>query len=116
MQTNIAVGKYASTHDQLKIDCAYRFDSKMKLFHAVSLLADPDYSKSLAFSYPRFATGVARIEKAEARLTAVIENDLDRKSGPIAFAYEAFEESRIAVAILSEVPRLAELARKELRV
>ena len=59
---------------------------------------------------------MARMEKLEACLTAVIENDLDRKSAPVAFAYEALEESRIVVATLSEVPRLAELARKELRI
>ena len=116
MQQNIAVSTYASSHDQLRIDCGYRPDGTFKLFHAVSLRTDPDYAKSLAFSYPRLAAGIARVEKAEARLTAVIENDLDRKSALVAFAYEAFEESRIVVATLSEVPRLAELARKELRI
>ena len=116
MQKNIAVSTYASSHDQLRIDCGYRPDGTFKLFHAVSLRTDPDYAKSLAFSYPRLAAGIARVEKAEARLTAVIENDLDRKSALVAFAYEAFEESRIVVATLSEVPRLAELARKELRI
>src|SRR5205823_8238741 len=116
METGIRVSKYASTHDELKIDCGYRPDGNFKMFHAVSLRTDPDYAKSLAFSYPRLAAGIARLEKAEARLTAAVENDLDRKSGPVAFAYEAFEESRIAIATLSEVPRLAELARKELRI
>ena len=116
METGIRVSKYASTHDELKIDCGYRPDGNFKMFHAVSLRTDPDYAKSLAFSYPRLAAGIARLEKAEARLTAVVENDVDRKSGPVAFAYEAFEESRIAIATLSEVPRLAELARKELRI
>ena len=116
MQKNIAVSTYASSHDQLRIDCGYRPDGTFKMFHAVSLRTDPDYAKSLAFSYPRLAAGMARMEKLEARLTAVIENDLDRKSAPVAFAYEAFEESRIVVATLSEVPRLAELARKELRI
>src|SRR5438067_261627 len=116
MEKEIRVSKYGSTHDQLKIDCGYRPDGTFKLFHAVSLRTDPDYAKSLAFSYPRLAAGMARMEKLEARLTAVIENDLDRKSAPVAFAYEAFEESRIAVATLSEVPRLAEIARKELKV
>src|SRR5438270_7104111 len=116
MEKEIRVSKYGSTHDQLKIDCGYRPDGTCTLFHAVSLRTDPDYAKSLAFSYPRLAAGMARMEKLEARLTAVIENDLDRKSGPVAFAYEAFEESRIAIAALSEVPLLAELARKELRL
>ena len=116
MQKNIAVSTYASSHDQLRIDCGYRPDGTFNMFHAVSLRTDPDYAKSLAFSYPRLAAGIARVEKAEARLTAVIENDLDRKSALVAFAYEAFEESLILVATLSEVPRLAELARKELRI
>ena len=56
------------------------------------------------------------MENTQARLTAVVENDLDRKSRPVVFAYEIFEESKIAIATMSEVPHMAEIARKELRL
>ena len=115
-QLNLAVSKYSETHDSLVIDCGYSSESTMKMFHAVPLRTDPDYVKLLAFSYPRLANGIARMENTQARLTAVVENDLDRKSRPVVFAYEIFEESKIAIATMSEVPSLAEIARKELRV
>src|SRR5438105_5983628 len=115
-QLNLAVSKYSETHDSLVIDCGYSSESTIKMFHAVPLRTDPDYVKLLAFSYPRLANGIARMENTQARLTAVVENDLDRKSRPVVFAYEIFEESKIAIATMSEVPRLAEIARKELRL
>lgn len=102
--------------DLLKIDCGYGFESTRKFFHAVSVSADPDLAKLLAFSFHGLVEGVRRIEKAEAKLTAVVEDNLDRKSDSIAFALGALEESHISIAAVSEMPKLAQLARNELRV
>ena len=43
------------------------------MFHAVSLAADVEAAKVLAYSAPRLHEGVARIENAALELTAVIE-------------------------------------------
>jgi hypothetical protein len=115
MQKNVPVSRY-QPGDPLKLDCGYGFDSTRKFFHAVSVSADPDLAKVVAFSYHGLVEGVRRIEKAETKLTAVVEDNLDRKSEPIAFALGAFEDNRISIAVVSEMPKLAELARKELRV
>src|SRR5437588_71672 len=107
METDIPVSRYVGTRDPLKIDCGYRPNKVMKMFHAVSLRTDPDYAKSLAFSFPRMSEAMTRLANVQAHLTAVVEDDLDRESASIAFAFETFEESNIAIASLAEVPRLA---------
>jgi hypothetical protein len=114
MFRDIAVSKYTHAGDPLKIDCAYRARNSFKMFHAVALSSDVDAAKVLAFSYPAMAEGMALEEKVEASLTAVVEDSLDRSDEGILFALAMMERSRIGVAAVSEMPRLAAAARQEL--
>ena len=116
MNKAIAAALYTHPGDPLKIDCGYRPDGTVKMFHAFWLKGEVDSAKAFAYSCPKIIEGIARVEKAEARLTAVVEDNLDRKSDSVQFALDAFEQARIAVATLSQVSQLAEIARKELRV
>jgi hypothetical protein len=59
---------------------------------------------------------MARLEKIKTVLTAIVEDDLDRRDEPMAFALDTLARSQIAVAAQAELPRLAEAARRELRV
>ena len=113
---DMPVARYTHAGDPLKIDCGYRPNGTVKLFHAVSLKGELESAKALAFSYPRIAQGIEKIEKAQSKLTAIIEDDLDRNFSAIAFALDAFAQTNIVVAAASELPVLAEVARKELRV
>jgi len=116
MRKRIAVAQYTHQGDPLKIDCGYRPNGVVKLFHAVSLATDVDAAKVLAFSYPLIAEGIARLEQAKASLTAIVEDSLDRADEPIAFALDTLARSQIAVAAQSELAQLADMARKELRI
>ena len=116
MQHRISVAVFTHPGDRFKIDCGYRSNDIFKMFHALSLKSESDDPKVLAYSYPKSADGIGRREKAEARLTAVVEDDLDRKSDSVQFALDTFDQAHIAVATLSQVVQLAEVARKELRV
>jgi hypothetical protein len=116
MKKKIAAAQYTHKGDPLKIDCGYRPDGVIKMFHAVSLDNDVDAAKVLAFTYPDIRDGIARVEKAKSELTAIIEPDLDRSDEAILFALATLERSAIAVATTSELPRLAEAARQELRI
>lgn len=116
MPKRIAVATYTQPGDPLKIDCGYRPNGELKLFHAVSLASDVDAAKILAFTYPQIREGIARLEQAKTSLTAIVEDDLDRTDKPIAFALDTLAGSQIAVAAQAELPRLAEIARRELRV
>ena len=115
MRKRIAVAKYTHPGDPLKIDCGYRPNGEVKLFHAVSLASDVDAAKVLAFTYPQIREGIVRLEQAKTSLTAIVEDDLDRTDEPIAFAVDTLARSQIAVAAQAELPRLAEMARRELR-
>ena len=115
MLHDVAASRYVPG-DDLVIDCGYHPNGTVKLFHAVPLLPGPALAKGLAFTFPRLADGVRRREKLEAHLTAVVENDLDRKSDEIKFSLNALEENRIAIAAVSEMPKIAEGVRKDLRL
>jgi len=116
MAKRIAAAPYTHAGDPLKLDCGYRPNGVIRLFHATSLATDVDAAKVLAFSFPRMAEGIARVEKAQAELTAIVDDDLDRTDEAIAFALETMTQSRILVASANELGGLAERARVELRV
>ncbi len=115
MRKRIPVAQYTHKGDPLKLDCGYRPNGVVHLFHAVSLATDVDLAKVLAFSYPQIAEGIARLENARTSLTAIVEEGLDRGDEAIGFALETFEKTNILVAAASELPRIAERARVELR-
>jgi Protein of unknown function (DUF3037) len=116
MRKEIAAETYTYKGDPLKIDCGYRPNGVIKMFHGVSLGTDVDAAKVLAFSYPQLEAGILRDEKAKTSLTAVVEDGLDRADEAVLFALAVMERSGIGVAKVSEVAGLAEVARRELRV
>jgi hypothetical protein len=116
MRHQIAVAAYTHKGDPLKIDCSYRPNGEIKMFHALSLESDVDAAKVLAFSYPRIAEGIAKKEKASAVLTAVVEDDLNRLDEAILFALATLGQSGIQVAAAGEMAGIADVARRELRV
>jgi hypothetical protein len=116
MHKHIAVADYTQPGDPLKIDCGYRPNGELKLLHAVSLASDVDAAKVLAFTFPQIREGIARLGQIKASLTAIVEDDLDRTDKPIAFAVDTLSRSDISIAAQAELPRLAEIARRELRL
>jgi hypothetical protein len=116
MRKRIAVAKYTRPGDPLKIDCGYRPNGVVKLFHAVSLATDVDSAKVLAFTYPQIAAGIARVENAKAEFTAIVEDGLESQDDAIAFALETLQGNRITVSTMSELQKLAAIARRDLRV
>ena len=112
----IKAAKYTHRGDPLKIDCGYQPNGVIRLFHAVSLATEPDSAKVLAFSYPPLLEGIARIEHAKTELTAIVENDLNREDDAVHFAIDTLQQTSMKVATVSELPSLAERARRELRL
>jgi hypothetical protein len=115
MRHNIAVAPYTRKGDPLKLDCGYQPNGVVKLFHAVSLEADPNLAKVLAYSFPQVRAGIAR-EQIDATLTAVIESELDRKQEPVAFALETLAAASVQIATTAQMAAIAETARTELRL
>ena len=59
---------------------------------------------------------IARTDKKKAELTAVTEGALDQQDESTAFALETLTKSRIMIVAVTEMDRIAKLARKELRI
>jgi hypothetical protein len=116
MFKKFTVAKYTHAGDPLKIDCGYRPNGVIKLFHAVSLSTDLDAAKVLAFSFPQVRDGIARVEHAITELTAIIEDDIQRDRDDIEFALDTLERSSISTVRIGEISRVAETARREMRV
>lgn len=115
MMKKIAAEEYSATGDPLKIDCGYKPNGTVRMFHAVSLKAGADAAKTLAYSYPQIQEGMLRKLSVKTELTAVVEDGLDRGEAEAAFAITAMERSQIIVAAVRDLPQIAERARLELK-
>jgi len=135
MRKRIAAAEYTRAGDPLRIDCGYLSSTPLsgvvRMFQAVSLEAGSEMAKVLAFSASDLIAGVERVEKAALELTAVVE-PLRQETGireqgigtgldserveAYRFAVETMEEHRIRVLTTADLGRVAETARRELRV
>jgi hypothetical protein len=124
LRKQIAARDYTRPGDPLRIDLGYRPNGLIRMFHAVSLEPGVEMAKVLAFSAGTLRTGVERIEKAALELTAVIEpaakigatdEDAERLE-MYRFGVETMEEHQIRVLTTSDMGRVADTARRELRL
>jgi hypothetical protein len=129
MRKRIAASLYTRAGDPMKIDCGYRAGSEkanpggvIRMFQAVSLEGDVEAAKGLAYSAPQLMEGVQRVEAARLELTAIVEplrtvsDTEDEAMERYRFGVEAMERQEIRVVTLSDLARVAETARMELRV
>jgi Protein of unknown function (DUF3037) len=125
MRKQIAAANYTKPGDPLRIDCGYRPNGVVKMFQAISLENDADDAKLLAFSADSLAAGVKRVEDAMLELTAIVEpigwpegdnEPSEERSVRYQYALETLEEHKIRVMTASDLPQIAQTARRELRV
>jgi hypothetical protein len=122
MRKRIAASMYTRAGDPMKIDCGYRPNGVIRMFQAVSLEGDVEAAKGLAYSAPQLIEGVQRVEGARLELTAIVEplravsDTEDEAMERYRFGVEAMERQEIRVVTLSDLARVAETARVELRV
>ena len=124
MRKRIAASEYTRPGDPLRIDVGYRPNGIVRMFHAVSLEPGVEMAKVLAFSAASLRAGVERVEKASLELTAVIEpaaklgaTDAEpERLEMYRFGVETMEEHQIRVLTTTDLGRMAETARRELRV
>lgn len=123
MMKKVSAATYTRPGDPLRIDCAYRPNGVLRMFHAVSLEHDTEFAKVLAYSASALREGVARVEGATLQLTAVVEplaqlRASDEDEDVVAeyrFAVETMEAQEIRVMTTTDLPRMAETAQRELR-
>lgn len=114
--TPVPVAPYTKPGDPFQFDFGYRVGGEIKLFHAVSLKSGVDAAVLLAARYPRIVPVMSRMTESATLLTAIIDDDdLDRGRDEVRFALGMMEEERIRIAVVTEMPDIAEVARRELR-
>jgi hypothetical protein len=138
LRKRIAASEYTRPGDPLQIDMGYRPNGIshpadqdlsagtpfIRMFHAVSLEPGVEMAKVLAFSAASLRAGVERIEKADLELTAVIEpaarigatEEEPERLALYRFGVETMEEHQIRVLTTADMERVADTARRELRV
>jgi uncharacterized protein (UPF0335 family) len=116
MRKRIAASQYTRPGDPLKIDCGYR-NGRVRMFQAVSLENDAEAAKGLAYSAEGLREGVSRVEEIEMELTAIVEPVASVADAEMyGFGVNAMERAAIRVLTVSDLGRVAETARRELRV
>lgn len=113
---NVPASRYTRNGDPLKIDFGYKPNGVVRLFHVLSPTTDPDSAKVLAFSYPQIVEGIYRDERATTELTAIVPSMPKEGDASFEFALAILERSSIQVTAATEVPAIADRARRELRV
>ncbi|MGA8042291.1 MAG: DUF3037 domain-containing protein [Terracidiphilus sp.] len=123
LRKRIPASQYTRPGDPLRIDAGYRPNGIIRMFQAVSLEPGVEMAKVLAFSAASLRAGVERIEKAALELTAIIEpaaklasEDDAERLALYRFGVETMEEHQIRVLTTSDMERVAETARRELKV
>ena len=124
LRKRIAASEYTRPGDPLRIDAGYRPNGVIRMFHAVSLEPGLEMAKVLAFSAAGLRAGIARVEKAEMELTAIVEpaarlgasDEEPERLAMYRFGVETMEEHQIRVLTTSDMERVAETARRELGV
>jgi len=116
MRKDIPVAQYTRPGDPLKIDCGYRPNGVLHLFHAVSLAADVNAAKVLAYTYSDMRDNLHSAEHAMSDLTAITEDELDLEDEGVAFALATLQANDITVAKVSAMPDIAERARIDLKL
>ena len=135
MRKRIAASTYTQPGDPMKLDCGYKPNGIIRIFHAISLESDTEAAKVLAWSAPRLREGIRRVESADLDLAAVVEplrtvaarqdtgKQDDVEAEPDAesaeryqFGVSTLEAQQIRVLTTADLARAAETARRELRL
>ncbi|WP_103933302.1 DUF3037 domain-containing protein [Bryocella elongata] len=116
MRKRIRAADYTQAGDPLRLDCGYR-NGVVKMFQAVSLDADVEGAKGLAYSAEALREGVKRTELLEMELTAIVEPiSVVGDEEQYRFGVRAMERESIRVMTVGDLERIAATARRELRV
>lgn len=127
MNKRIAASQYTHPGDPLRIDCGYRPNGVIRMFHAVSLEGDMNLAKVLAFGMPRLREGVMRVEQAELDMTAIVEpweqiadsltgSSLVESREQYQFGLESMQSAAIQVVTTQDLKQIADTARQEMKM
>jgi hypothetical protein len=104
---------YTNPTDDFLLDFAYPLGKDLKIFHAVSLAAVGPETRMFPLRVAKIAPRM-REKKVLPSFTAVVEDQFDEEDKAVKSVLAFMEDEKIRVARLSEMPTIAEMARREL--
>lgn len=123
------IAEYTRKGDPMRLDCGYKPNGTVHIFHAISLANDVDTARGLAFTAPLLREGLERKENARLDLAAIVEpiravshekgdgeDFTDEAAGIYRFGVETMESAGIRVLTTSDLARAADAARIELNL
>jgi len=111
----IKAAKYTKKNgDRLLFDFGYVIGPEVRFFQAVPLQTNTNQALILAHRFPTIAACILAETRESASLTAVIADDLDRRNPDIEFALDAFKDKNLHVAMVADMPSIAEKTRLDL--
>ena len=121
------ISDYTRRGDPMRLDCGYRPNGTVHIFHAISLANDVDAARGLAFTAPLLRDGLRQKAGAELDLAAVVEpirfvspekgtgdDFTDEASELHHFGVATMEGAGIHVFTTNDLPRAAAAVRNEL--
>ncbi len=106
---------YTNAADDFLLDFAYPVGDELKIFHAVSLAEVGPETRMFPLRVAKIAPRM-REKKVLPSFTAVVEDQFDEEDKAVKMVLAFMADEQIRVARLKEMPVIAEVARRELRV
>ena len=128
MLKKIPASQYTQAGDPMRLDCGYRSNGTLRIFHAVPFRGRLTAAKAFAYAAPLLAKGVLARESRTLDLIAVIESPLElfktSEHGEISaearefyqFGVELLNHEGIRVLPTTGLTRAAEAAKTELHM
>lgn len=123
------IAEYTRKGDPMRLDCGYKPNGTVHIFHAISLANDVETARGLAFTAPLLRDGLFRKENAALDLAAIVEpirsvspekgdgeDFTDEAADLYRFGVETMESAGIRVLTTSDLARAADAARIELNL
>jgi hypothetical protein len=114
MRTDVAEAEFTQPGNPFTLDFGYEAGNDYKFMHAVSLAHRLESGMMLAARFPKLAAGIQEKKGGKAWLTAVVDDDLP-KDDEVDFTLRMMRDSGIVIAPVTEMSRIGESIRLELK-
>ena len=88
----------------------------MPLFYALTTICSARRVAGRVADHGAFDRRIEREHRVQPKLTAIVDKNFDPDQAGARFAFNLLRRSNILVATTADLPELAELARKELKL
>ncbi len=116
LRADIAMAQYTQPGDPLKLDFAYTFAEKLKVFQAVSLKGTLNPARYFGSRAAGIVHDLAKHARTTPFLTAVVEDDWERNNPDVEYVLETLINSQVEVSALADMPKIAAQARLDLKL